>query len=180
MTTALVVISVTLFVTASVSNGAPATCTPLVANCSCQTQSVTTAQYTAAINSLRALIAPSLQVAGQRQGDLIGLIVRLAFHDSAEYDMTKGDSLRADGCVDVTQADNAGLAAGITQLQPVWLQHCSVFSRADFWQLAAVVALNMAEPSGTYTVPFSYGRVDAASCGGAAGRLPNAGRLCSF
>ena len=75
----------------------------------------------------------SLLADGVTRGDLVGGLVRLAFHDAAEYLPSSGDNLRADGCVDLTNGDNGGLAAIIFEIQDLWLEHCHVFSRADFW-----------------------------------------------
>ena len=135
---------------------------------------VTAAQLADAIEDLRGYIQPSFMNPGLVRGDVVGGLVRLAFHDAAEYLSGAGDNFRADGCVDLTKGDNGGLAAVIDGVQPYYLAHCSVFSRADFWYLAAVVSLNLAEPSGTYDVPFNFGREDASSCVYTGGRLPDA------
>ncbi len=153
-----------------------AICTPLVAGCVCETTSVSQADLDAAKLTLRTAIQQQSPTSpALNQGDIVGLLVRLAFHDAAEYDRQQSaDNFRADGCIDLSLPDNNGLSAGINMLQPLWIQHCSVFSRADFWYLASIVSLNIAEPSGSYNIPFNYGRIDAANCQGASGRLPNA------
>ena len=63
---------------------------------------------------------------------------RLAFHDCI------GDG-GCDGCIDETEADNAGLSRYINALSPLYNENYTMdMSRADFYALAAVVALEKA------------------------------------
>jgi len=83
---------------------------------------------------------------------VLGGIIRLAWHDAVEYDhRTNGaDGLRSDGCIDFTNPENKrmneGLQLSIRRLEPIWLQHCEKISRADFWVLAAISAIQAACP----------------------------------
>lgn len=111
-----------------------------------------------------------LATAGNNGGraDLLGGIVRLAFHDAGTFDGSTGG---ADGCIDANSNENRGLAPIIDRLQPVVEAASPTLSRADVWALAAAVAV---ESSGGPQLSFSFGRVDSQSCSGHAARLPNA------
>jgi len=104
---------------------------------------------------------------GER-ADLLGGIVRLAFHDAGTFDGSTGG---ADGCIDVDAAENRGLSPIIDRLQPVAQEASAVLSRADVWALAAAIAV---ESAGGPQLSFLFGRVDSQSCSGHASRLPNA------
>lgn len=103
-----------------------------------------------------------------RRADLLGGIVRLAFHDAGTFDGATGG---ADGCVDLTLGENRGLASIIELLQPVADAASPTLSRADVWALAASVAV---ESAGGPQLSFSFGRVDSQTCAGHGSRLPNA------
>jgi hypothetical protein len=123
-----------------------------------------------------------------------GGIVRLAFHDAAEYNATASDTFadgspkyRMDGCVDGNFPGNRGLAPAIAALDTIWApKHCAKISRADFWFFAAKVVIEEATPYvqagssqfhiGNFSIPFFTGRVDRASCPtvASATSLPNA------
>lgn len=100
--------------------------------------------------------------------DLLGGLVRLAFHDSGSFD---GSSGGADGCVDLNATENRGLAPIIEQLAPIVARAGASLSRADVWALAAAVAV---EYAGGPQLDFEMGRVDSAACVGHAMRLPDA------
>ena len=110
------------------------------------------------------------------KASLYGVIVRLAFHDAGEIDLTlPEDKLGPDGCVSNTRS-NAGLIEAdsliLTVLEPLWQQHCDRISRADFWVLIAKLTIERAA-SAPIEVDFQYGRRDSHSCDAtAAGRLP--------
>ena len=72
-------------------------------------------------------------------GDVVGGVVRLAFHDAAGFDRRAADALGVDGCVDLNNPDNAGLADTIALLNELHQPHCDVISRSDYWVLAAKV-----------------------------------------
>ena len=116
-------------------------------------------------------------------GDNMGAIVRLAFHDAAGGDgaLARGSN----GCIDFAAVDNTGLTEVIAQLDAAHAPFTSVVSRADFWVLAASVAIEVAttladgvDPlvlmdilnlpslpsSGPLKLPVRFGRVDAGSC----------------
>ena len=81
-----------------------------------------------------------------------------------------------DGCVDHTNPDNAGLFEVTAMLDTLWLPHCSLVSRADFWVLASKVVLERSAGVAGYTVPMRFGRTDAVTCvsGAVPSRLPGA------
>eukprot|EP00035_Acanthoeca_spectabilis_P010521 m.186045 g.186045 ORF g.186045 m.186045 type:complete len:419 (+) comp15046_c0_seq2:172-1428(+) len=109
------------------------------------------------------------------RGDFVGATVRLTFHDAGEIDIrTSSDNLGVDGCVDLGQADNNGLATVIGQLDTLRAPFCHLISKADFWVLAGKVAVERRATVAGYTVPFRFGRTDAADCNYSGGRLPSA------
>lgn len=86
-------------------------------------------------------------------------LVRLAFHDCA--------SARCDGCIDVTQAGNAGLGGMVTALVPLCAKYADVMSTADCWQTAGAMAVeetskNSADP---LKLPLYFGRTDSTCTG---------------
>ena len=109
---------------------------------------------------------------------LLGPVVRLAFHDAAEVDLTQPDSLGVDGCLS-SDFLNDGLNGQCDEvtliLEPIWQRLCGQISRADFWVLMAKFAVEAAFPAGvSVTLPYAYGRRDATECEGGVGRLPRA------
>jgi hypothetical protein len=106
--------------------------------------------------------------ASGNQGDTLGGIVRLAFHDAGSWDGSTGG---ADGCVELVAPENAGLEPVIAELAPVVNSVRGSLSRADVWALAGNVAV---EVSGGPAMLFEVGRRDADSCQGHGLRLPNA------
>ena len=124
------------------------------------------------------------------QGDAIGALVRLAFHDSAGG----GGAWKAggpNGCIDDLEAANKGLVEVRAQLDAVRSPaYEDVVSRADFFNLAAVVAREMGStvstasaviesglpvPRAPLRLPWRTGRIDDETCAGLdAGRLPSA------
>lgn len=102
------------------------------------------------------------------RADILGGLVRLAFHDAGSFDGTTGG---ADGCVDVDALENRGLSAVIESLAPVVSSVSGILSRADVWALASAVAI---EAAGGPQLSFSFGRADSESCAGQGSRHPNA------
>ena len=124
------------------------------------------------------------------RGDLMGLLVRLAFHDAATYNVTIESESESesklnrslggvDGCVDLDSLENRGLKEAIDLLEPIRREttfleggggasmstSTSMLSRADIWALAANVMIETAKgPS----LEFKVGRIDAeaGSCAG--------------
>eukprot|EP00035_Acanthoeca_spectabilis_P032956 m.21353 g.21353 ORF g.21353 m.21353 type:complete len:485 (+) comp5679_c0_seq1:195-1649(+) len=147
------------------------------AQCVDQTTAVTDAQYTAMYTALSAFFGPvNNNLPPPERGDNVGAAVRLAFHDAGEFDVNAADNFGVDGCVDLSRSDNNGLTEIIGQLETVRAPFCHFVSRADFWVLAAKVAVEIRANVNGYTVPFRFGRSDAASCQLPAGpgRLPSA------
>ena len=149
-------------------------CTPLHPQCTCQTvnlscETIHAIRLTVAkkvwglrvpgstteelVASMEALKADPVKLSFNA-GEFVGGLVRLAFHDAAEFDPGSSDNLRSDGCVDLTNDGNAGLGPIIEQLDEMWMPYCPQISRADFWVLAAKTAI---EESTSY-VPSEYGR----------------------
>jgi len=116
------------------------------------------------------------------QGDAVGGLVRLAFHDAA------GGGDRSNGCVDLSDPENSGLAPIIDQLEQAWRPFAGVLSFADAVVVAGNLAIRVAStPSpnaannggggssgqvvgppedngGPLVLPFRSGRPDAESC----------------
>jgi len=123
------------------------------------------------------------------QGDAVGGLVRLAFHDAA------GGGDRANGCVDLSDPENSGLAPIIDQLESAWRPFADVLSFADAVVVAGNLAIRVAStPSpnansggsgssqvvgppedngGPLLLQFRSGRPDANSCDDG-GELPPA------
>lgn len=103
--------------------------------------------------------------------DLMGLLVRLEFHDAFTYDAAAGDG-GTDGCIDLQSPTNKGLEEAINLLEPIRLgsnasdiktDRATILSRADFWALAANV---MIEAAGGPPLEYKMGRVDIDECEG--------------
>jgi hypothetical protein len=92
----------------------------------------------------------------------LGHFLRLAYHDSAEYDARVANS-GPNGCVDLNQRPNQSLKPTIDLLEPVLSRYCQVISRADLWNLAAIMAVRRAS-TGAVKIPFYYGRTDKTLC----------------
>jgi len=113
-------------------------------------------------------------------GDTYGALVRLPFHD------TFGQGTSPNGCIDFREPANNGLQAIVAQLAASWAPFSASISKADYWVLAATLAIQFSStpaaggtgrlpPSpGVLTLPFVTGRVDAATCNDV-GLLPGAG-----
>lgn len=102
------------------------------------------------------LIASSISLAPK--------FVRLGFHDCVGG---------CDGCVDMSEPDNAGLDVPIDALQPVvdlltYTSAAPQFSRADVWALAALVGAEMTQNELAF--PMNYvGRADCSPAGAKSG-----------
>lgn len=117
--------------------------------------------------------------------DYLAKIVRAAFHDAAEVDLTNSTDINGpDGCLS-SVADNAGLTESnsilMTTIETQWQQVCDKIGRGDFWVLLATLAIQSAAANPTtgasITIPYDYGRVDKVTCeygGNSVSRLPDA------
>lgn len=106
-----------------------------------------------------------------------GTIVRLAFHDAGEVDITQGDLLGPDGCLSSDLASKGLVELSSINnliLEPTYQKICQYISRADYWVMLAKLALEAADPTKSLDIPYQYGRVDQTSCSGGYGRLPSA------
>jgi hypothetical protein len=156
------------------------TCTPIKPGCVCKTPASISCNDLQSIRSdlIEAMDAfPDGSVA---LGRFKGGIVRLAFHDAAEFSRTAAPFadgspvFRSDGCVDLAHPGNAGLSSPIAALDTIWAKHCSKISRADFWYYAAKVVIEestpyirVGDPSfriKNFSIPFFAGRVDRTTC----------------
>lgn len=136
--------------------------------------------YNGLQNDLTNTILPSMDT-NLKLGNFFGKVVRLAFHDAAEADITNdNDTMGSDGCLSTDSANNGLDEADSlisTLIEPLWQNYCDYISRADFWVLLANMAIKSAEPTNYIQLPFYYGRVDAVgSCDAGSGRLPDSGR----
>ena len=88
----------------------------------------------------------------------IGRGLRLSFHDCVSF--------ACDGCVNLSQAANVGLDEVIEELEnEIIVNYQDEMSRADFWALAGIVALEVGATNGGTNLPeivFKSGRVDCA------------------
>ena len=121
-------------------------------------------------------------------GDNYGALVRLVFHDAAGGGGPNGNG-GMNGCIDFNTSDNNGLQEVVGQLDSIYTAYASKISKADFWLLAANLAIQYASTTntsvtntniplldaspGTLYLPFKYGRVDDATCDDS-DRLPGA------
>jgi hypothetical protein len=114
-------------------------------------------------------------------GDAVGALVRLPFHDAVGGGRpnSKGG---ANGCIDWSFAGNNGLQEVTTTLNNTYMSggFSELLSRADFWVLAGNTAVLIAStlpsgkipegglpiPQSALELPFRYGREDDASCNG--------------
>jgi catalase (peroxidase I) len=143
-------------------------------------------KYDASTNSCQGVKTDTLDFA-----HAIGGVLRLSIHDAVTYstDGTGGP----DGCLDYTDPDNGGLDKVVFSksnpltlytLNELYGRFSSVSSRADFWAVAANVAVmigggpDIAQRSGASCsskpcVSIRWGRVDAATCASDKGRFPS-------
>jgi len=110
-------------------------------------------------------------------GDAVGVLVRLAFHDASGPN-------GADGCIDFSTGENAGLQGALGTVTAVWRPFAgSGISLADTIALAGALAIRHASTTsvnggpttrinGPLLLPTRFGRVDAATCNDASS-LPN-------
>jgi len=113
------------------------------------------------------------------QGDAVGGLVRLAFHDAT------GSGGRSNGCIDLAAPENGGLAPIVAQLQQAWQPFVDIVSFADTIVIASNLAIRVAStPSlghggsfnsgsgvgppedngGPLILPFRFGRPDEDTC----------------
>eukprot|EP00729_Bicosta_minor_P008873 gene8873-25639_t len=97
--------------------------------------------------------------------DVAGGFLRLAFHDACGYDQEADDSFGPDGCFVGPNVNpgNAGLEFVAEDVDKLWAPYCATISRADFWVLAAKVAVEYTS-GGNTSFTFRYGRTTAKSC----------------
>jgi len=118
----------------------------------------------------------------QTKIDAFAIMLRVAFHDAAEVDITNtSDKNGPDGCLS-SSPDNAGLVESTslikTIFEPMWQTMCDKISRADFWVLMGKLVVEAADPTATIRINYQYGRIDSQDCSSAyvsgASRLPDA------
>jgi len=112
------------------------------------------------------------------QADWAGCVLRLAGHDFMDFDGEKGG---ADGCLDFSDQDNAGLQACLNQgehgvrLQTVYSEFCHFVSIADFIVMSAEAVMSAtrdlyikdtqkSEERVDFAKHFRFGRKTTASC----------------
>jgi len=106
-------------------------------------------------------------------GTNIALMARLAFH---------GCVGGCNGCLDITNPDNAGLQPLVAALDAVYVSknYSTLLSRADFWAYASIMAINLGVAninSGVASsgLVFQYGRKDCTTAPyGGTQNLPSA------
>eukprot|EP00039_Didymoeca_costata_P015855 m.274950 g.274950 ORF g.274950 m.274950 type:complete len:445 (+) comp16291_c0_seq4:191-1525(+) len=103
-------------------------------------------------------------VGGIGRGDLIGGVVRLAFHDASGFNRNDASNPGGpDGCFDTNNPDNNGLDGIAGRIEDIYTAFCSSVSKADFWALAAKVSVDIASSSNV-KIPFRYGRTTRKNC----------------
>jgi len=126
------------------------------------------------------------------QADWAGCVLRLAGHDFMDYKDGEGGS---DGCIDLHDADNNGLAECLHEgefgasVANSYDQFCTQVSLADFIVIAAEAVMGVSrqhvldEDSSReamdFRSKFKYGRTTALNCEFAEGRLPNPEDSCT-
>jgi Peroxidase len=80
-----------------------------------------------------AIVAARQDVARLLDGDRAAEMLRLAFHDCTDG--------TCNGCLDLTNLDNTGLADPIRDLQPIVDKYATFLTRGDVWVLAAYEAV---------------------------------------
>jgi cytochrome c peroxidase len=84
----------------------------------------------------------------RRNPFLVGKFLRMAFHDCVGG---------CDGCIDLSNPDNAGLKMPMDFLQPIVFKYEDEgLSRTDIWMLSAVVASDVSESSAGMDFPFRW------------------------
>lgn len=129
------------------------------------------------------------------QADWAGCVLRMAGHDFMDWDPDT-NSGGSDGCTDMNNHDNGGLAACLhvgehgNSLQSAYEQFCNSVSLADFLVIAAESVMTVTRgfalelpreqvPLGNhFSQNFKFGRTTATACESAATKLPNPERGC--
>jgi hypothetical protein len=92
-------------------------------------------------------------------GDRAAEMLRLAFHDCTDQ--------VCDGCLDLNNLDNRGLADPVDDLQPIVDEYAAFLTRGDVWVLAAYVAIERQQRQSDIVddiVPFDLTFVGRPSC----------------
>jgi Peroxidase len=80
------------------------------------------------------------------------IVCRMIFHDCVGG---------CDGCVDLTNSKNTGLAVPIQALEPIQTKY-NLLSRSDIWALAAITGAHMTQTTMDFDMKW-YGRVNCES-----------------
>lgn len=151
------------------------------------TTCMSTADYDNAISDVQAIY--DAHSPASAQADFAGCVVRLAGHDLMDYNPSAPTSQKggADGCLDFTDPDNAGLqpcllADNVLSLKTAYHRHCHQISLADFIVIAAeaVIAATADQTSDLASAlrnSFRYGRTTSLTCDWAP-PLPNPEESC--
>jgi len=121
------------------------------------------------------------------RADWAGCVLRMAGHDFMDFDpSTDPPSGGSDGCLDLTDQDNMGLAECLHHgehgqaLKSTYLKYCGHISLADFLVIAAeavmyhsLSATQQAKQNVNFIKHFKWGRTTARECPGSADRLPH-------
>lgn len=159
------------------------------------TERMTESDYDSIVETVQGLYSswPSTCSATEcPQADWAGCVLRMAGHDFMDYkDGTGG----ADGCVDMTDPDNLGLAECLHEgefgisIADAYEHYCESASLADFLVIAAEAVMmasrdhvtfeDSSRSSIDFKSQFRWGRTTATTCAFAHGRLPNPENSCS-
>jgi len=130
--------------------------------------SLTKQQFAAIQADVRLLEPPPNNF--QAQADFFGGVVRLPFHDAGTYTAATG-TYPPQGCVNLDDPANGGLAQIIQMIEPTYQKWRDVLTRADFWVLVGVTAI---QDAGGPMIPYSWGRTDCNGDYPPLGLLPDA------
>lgn len=129
------------------------------------------------------------------QADWAGCVLRIAGHDFMDY-VKKDGRGGSDGCLDLSDPDNAGLADCMYQgadhgvsIADAYVDFCEKVSLADFVVMAANAVIKSTREEVLKKYPtrkpfdlksvFRYGRTTLKRCSWAVGRLPNPENSCA-
>lgn len=125
------------------------------------------AQVCLAYNTLKTNYIANLPSNELGRSNLIGKIVRLTFHDSAEFNQNTEDKLGMDGCLS-THFLNGGLHATdnpeMVAIEDLYAGVKDLLGKADFIALLGKISIELSSGVSSMNIPFHYGRKDNLQC----------------
>jgi hypothetical protein len=161
-----------------------------------QTIQMTGADYDAVVMRMRQIYDSQNSTCAPEdcaQSHWAGCVLRMAAHDFMDFS-AETQTGGADGCIDLSDDDNRGLARcliggpAVVGLVEVYEDFCTKISLADFFIIAAegvmnitragVLDLDSTRQPVDFRSRFRYGRTTLQECSSSLGLLPDAGRGC--